>query len=52
MIRSISPIFYKQLLGAKISKAQNNTDDVTVFFALLGSAHIKAEFKHVGEIDP
>ena len=26
--------------------------NLTVFFALLGSAHIKAAHKHVGEIDP
>jgi len=29
-----------------------STDDLTVLFALLGSAGIKAACKHVGEIDP
>jgi len=36
----------------QISKAQKDIDDLTVFFALLGSANIKASKKHVGEIDP
>jgi len=29
----------------QIQKAQKNTDDVTVFFALLGSAHLKVACK-------
>jgi len=40
----------------QIPKAQEDTDDLTLFFALLGSAHVKAAHKrvghnHVGEID-
>jgi len=35
----------------QIPKAQKETDDLTVFFALLESARIKAAHKHVGEID-
>jgi len=34
------------------SKSAKKTDDLTVFFALLGSAHPKAAGKHVGEINP
>jgi len=49
---SISPTFYEQLLHAQIPKAQKDTDDLTVFFALLGSAGVKTSCKHVGEIDP
>jgi len=33
-------------------KRKKDTDDLTVFFTLWGSAHIKALSKHVGEIDP
>ncbi len=33
-------------------KSPQKTDSLTVFFALLGSAHVKAWHKHVGEIDP
>ncbi len=40
--RSISSTFYEQLLILQIQKAQKDTDDVTVFFALLGSEHVKA----------
>ncbi len=36
----------------QIPKAQTDTYDVTVFSALLGSAHVKAFRKHIGEIDP
>jgi hypothetical protein len=43
-------MFYEQLLWAQIPKAQNNTDDLTVFFAQLGSVRIKALSKHVGKI--
>jgi len=31
---------------------QKDTEDVTVFCALLGSACVKAARQHVGEIDP
>jgi len=40
----ISPTFYKQLLPLQISKAQK-ADDLTVFFALLWSASVKAARK-------
>jgi len=33
-------------------KSAKKTDSWTVFFALLGSAGVKAACKHVGEIDP
>ncbi len=49
---SISPMFYDQLLRPKIPKAQKDTDDLTVFFALLGSACVKAVRRYVGEIYP
>jgi len=50
---SISPLFYKQLLCAQIPKVQNNTDDLTVSSAVLGSTQvIAAASKHVGEIYP
>jgi hypothetical protein len=42
---SISPMFYEQLLHTKIPKAQENTDDLTVFFVLLRSARVKAAHK-------
>jgi hypothetical protein len=48
----ISPTFYDQLLYAKIPKAQNDTDYLTESFMPLGSLHVKAAHKHVGEIDP
>jgi hypothetical protein len=46
---SISPKFYEELLYLQIPK---DTDNLTVFFALLGSSHVKALSKHVDEIDP
>ena len=42
---------YAQLLCPR-SQKRKKLLDLTVFFALLGSAHIKAERKHVDEIDP
>ncbi len=50
-------VYFTNVLQAafiqKIPKSQKDTtDDLTVFFALLGSALIKAAQKHVGEIDP
>jgi len=39
---SISSTFYAQVLHALIPKMQKKTDGLTVFFALLGSACIKA----------
>ncbi len=43
---------YKQLLRVKIPKVQKDTNDLTGFFALLGSALVKGVCKRVGEIDP
>jgi len=45
---SISPTFYKQLY-CQMRKRHWWLD---CLFALLGSAHVKALHKHVGEIDP
>jgi len=45
-------MFYEQDLCMQIPKAQKDTDNLTVFFVLLGSAHVKAARKHVGEINP
>jgi hypothetical protein len=42
---SISPTFYVQLLHLQIPKAQKNSVKPSVFFALLGSARIKAVSK-------
>ncbi len=36
----------------KSSQKHKKTDGLTVFFALLGSALVKAAHKHVGEIAP
>ncbi len=47
----ISPTFYEQLLYEQIPKAQTETDDLTGFYALLVSVHVKALVKHVGEIN-
>jgi len=38
----ILPTFYAQLSGAKIPKVAKDSVDLSVFFALLGSARIKA----------
>jgi len=48
----ISSIFYVQHLRAQIPKVQKDTEDLTVFFALLGSAHVIAVCKNVDEINP
>ncbi len=42
---SISVTFYEQLLHMQIQKAQKNTGDLTVIFALLESALVKAARK-------
>jgi len=42
---SISQTFYAKLLLAQIPEAQKKTDDMIVFFALLGSAYVKAASK-------
>jgi len=39
---SISPTFYGKLCLEKIPKAQKDTVYLTVIFALLGSAYVKA----------
>jgi len=41
----ISPTFYEQLLCAQIPKAQKDSQVTSVFFALFGSAHVKAACK-------
>jgi len=41
----ISPTFYMQLLCAQNPESAKNTDKQSVFFALMGSAHIKATHK-------
>jgi hypothetical protein len=38
-------------LQVKIPKVQKNTVKASVFFEVLGSAHVKAARKYVGEID-
>jgi len=43
-------MFYEQLLHAQVPKEQKDTDDMNVYFALLGSLRIKAVHKHVGEL--
>jgi len=50
--RSISPKFYKQLLCTKIPKELKDTDDVAVFFALLGSVSVKADCKTLVKFTP
>jgi len=39
---SISPTINEQLLHLQITKAQKDTDDVSVFFAYLGSVGLRA----------
>ncbi len=36
----------------QILKAEKDTDDLTAFFELLGSTHVKAGRRHIDEIDP
>jgi len=47
----ISSNFYKQLLDAHIPKVKKDTEDLIVFFALLGSACVKVVHKNVDAID-
>jgi len=49
---SILPTFYKRLLRSKISKAQKDTDDLTVFYCFWDLPPIKAAHKNVGDIVP
>jgi len=39
---SISPIIYEELFSAQIPKVQKDMDDLTVFFAVVGSLSVKA----------
>jgi len=48
----ISSTFYEQLLHPKIPKVLNDTDDLTVFFALLISVCIKAACKTLAKLTP
>jgi len=48
---SISPTFLCSAFKSADPKRAKKTDSLTVFFALLGSAGIKAFNKNVGEID-
>ncbi len=45
VLGSISPTFDVQLLCAMILKAQKDTDNLTVYFALLCSVHVKVSRK-------
>jgi len=49
---SILPTFYSKLLRKQIPKAQKNTDNLTVFFVLLGYSFIKAERKTLMKLTP
>jgi hypothetical protein len=51
-LESISPTFYKQLLRMRIPKAQSNSQVISVFFALLGSALIKVACKTLTKSTP
>jgi len=42
LLGPISSMFYEQFLHLQIPNAQKKTDNFTVFFALLGSAFVKA----------
>ncbi len=44
--------FTSSFIVAKSQKRKKTMMDLTVFLALLGSLHVKAAHKHVGEIDP
>jgi len=49
---SISPTFYEQLLRVQIPKTQKDTDDLTVFFSLLGSALVRTAHKMLVKSTP
>jgi len=49
---SISSMFYEQLLHAQIMQGQKKTDNLTVFFMLLGSARIKAASRTLIKLTP
>jgi len=48
----ISSTFYEQLLCMQILKAQKRQPNLTVFFVLLGSVHIKAARKTLMKLIP
>jgi len=52
LLVSISSTFYEQHLRVQISKAQKKTDSLTVFFALLESARVKASPKMLVKLTP
>jgi len=45
-------MFYEQHLRSQIPKAQKDNDDLNYFFALLGSAHVKASSKMLVKLTP
>jgi len=49
---SISSTFYGQLLRVKIPKAPKDTDAETIFFACLGSGHVKAAHRTLMKLIP
>jgi len=49
---SISPTLYEQLLDAQIPKGQKKTVKLSSFFALLGSAPIKAACRMLVKLTP
>jgi len=52
LLGSILPTFYAQRFYTRRSQEQKIHLWCNCFFALLGSAHVKAVCKYVGEIDP
>jgi len=51
-LESISPTFYEQLVQTCRSQSAKKTESLTVFFALLGSASIKASSKMLVKSTP
>jgi len=49
---SISSTFYEQLLRSQIPTSVKNTDDLTVFFTLLGSTSVKAVLRMLVKSTP
>ncbi len=49
---AISSTFYEQLLRTQIPKAQKDTDELTVFFMLSGSARTKTACKTLMKSTP
>ena len=49
---SISPTFYQQLLHTQIPKARKKDSQLKQFFALLGSAGVKAAHKMLVKLTP